>query len=82
MPKIEIPNYTTEDYLNTTEPYEFIKKNSKNSFEELQLQIRMEEQAKGVGIKKFPELYMLFKQSYYLKGEKQCQEKNQITEKH
>ena len=46
----EIPNYTLDDYLTGTAPFELLYSYKDNKFEQKQLLIRMSRQAKSVGV--------------------------------
>ena len=62
---VKIPEFTREDFLEGTKPYEFIKENSNNSFEEEQLIQRVKRIANKAGVDGFRNLYSMYKYSDY-----------------
>lgn len=61
---VKIPDFTREDFLEGTKPYEFIKENSVNLFEEEQLIQRVDRIAKKEEVNSFRNLYTLYKNDY------------------
>lgn len=54
---VVIPDYTAEQYLNTSEPYEFLYQYKENKFMLKQLLQKMKSKAGGVGVKCFVALF-------------------------
>lgn len=54
---IEIPEYTYDQYIGTSEPYEFLYSFKDDKFVQKQTQQKMKEQAGAVGVKCFVALY-------------------------
>lgn len=55
--RIEIPTYTYDQYIGTSEPYEFLYSFSDDKFMMKQIQQRMKENASAAGVKCFIALY-------------------------
>lgn len=68
MSKIEIPEYSKEDFIDGTEPFEFLYQYHDDGFTEGQLKHRLSDMAKAVGVKNFNTLYNAFLKS--TKGQK------------
>lgn len=58
---VKIPEFTREDFLESTKPYDFVKENSANLFEEEQLIQRVDRIAKTAEVISFRNLYTLYK---------------------
>ncbi len=54
---IQIPEFTKQDYLATTAPFEFILNNSSNPFEQQQLLSLVAEKAKSTSVRNFKNLF-------------------------
>lgn len=54
---VVIPDYTAEQYLNTSEPYEFLYQYKENKFMLKQLLQKMKSKAGAVGVKCFVALF-------------------------
>lgn len=61
---VKIPEFTREDFLESTKPYDFVKENSANLFEEEQLIQRVDRIAKTAEVISFRNLYTLYKNDY------------------
>lgn len=58
-----IPSFTKEEYLTSTEPFEWLENNSSNQFERFQKIELMSAAAKRVGVNNFKKLYKLYTDS-------------------
>ena len=59
----EIPEYTKNDYLTTTTPFEWLYQHKENQFELKQLAGIMAEQARSVGVRNFASLFKAYMES-------------------
>lgn len=58
-----VPEYTKNDYLATTEPFEWLYEHKDNPFEMNQLKGVMSEQARAVGVRNFAALFKAYMES-------------------
>lgn len=63
MNDIQIPEFTKEDFLFTSEPFEWLNKFSDNAFLTMQLTERLNARASSVGIRNFKTLFKTYKES-------------------
>lgn len=63
MNEIKIPDFTREEYLSTSVPYEWLNKFSSNKFQMQQLMTQIGEKAALIGIKNFKAIFRLYMES-------------------
>ena len=63
MNEIKIPDFTREEYLSTSVPYEWLNKFSSNKFQMQQLMTQLGEKAALIGIKNFKAMFRLYMES-------------------
>ena len=56
----DVPNFTRDDYLTTTKPFEYLYQHRENKFEMKQLLGRMSAQAQTVGIRNLAALFKAY----------------------
>lgn len=63
MNAIQVPDFTREEYLTTSKPYEWLDAFSENKFQLEQLLVQISAKASFVGVKNFKSMFKLYRES-------------------
>lgn len=63
MNEIQIPDFTKEEYLMTTIPFEWLDNFSENKFQLMQVLCQMSEKAAAVGVKNLKSMFKIYQES-------------------